>query len=192
MNTSKPERVEVPSLVEILGRIPDFRKARGKQHPLIAVLLLSCAAMLCGYSSQSAIADWGRNYGREWLHRLGFPRAKAPSQSTVHRIFLGVDVQVLEAKLAQWAEGVLQALQGLGVEADPTSTGSVHEKCWEAVAVDGKSPRGSRKQGANNAHLMSALSQSIGVVLGQVAVDDKTNEINALLDLLATLDYTAS
>ena len=61
------------------------------------------------------------------------------------------------------------------------------EQRWEAVAIDGKSPRGSRKQGAANAHLLSALSQSIGVVLAQVAVDDKTNEINAMLDLLAAL-----
>jgi predicted transposase YbfD/YdcC len=57
----------------------------------------------------------------------------------------------------------------------------------EAVAVDGKTLRGSRKQGAANAHLLSALSQSIGLVLAQVAVEDKTNEINAMLELLANL-----
>lgn len=174
---------EVPSLVEILADIPDFRKARGKQHPLVAVLLLSCAAMLCGYRSQSAIADWGHNYGLEWLRLLGFPRAKAPSQSTIHRIFLGVDVRALETKLTQWAEAVLLALRAGATE--ETEDGENPE--WEAVAVDGKSPRGSRKQGATNAHLLSALSQSIGVVLGQVAVKDKTNEINAMLELLAAL-----
>ena len=57
----------------------------------------------------------------------------------------------------------------------------------EAVAVDGKSLRGSRKMGAADAHLLSALSQRVGVVLGQVAVDDKTNEITAMLELLARL-----
>ncbi len=56
-----------------------------------------------------------------------------------------------------------------------------------AVAVDGKTLRGSRKQRAADAHLLSALSQDFGLVLGQVAVPDRTNEIVAMLDLLAQL-----
>lgn len=189
MNTSLPlpfeAELEVPSLMEILADLPDFRKASGKQHPLVAVLLMACAAMLCGYRSQSAIAEWGHNYGLEleWLTCLGFKRAKAPSQSTIHRIFSGVNVQALETKLTQWAELVLSRLGALRTH--------TNEVVWEAVAVDGKSPRTSRKQGAANAHLLSALSQSLGLVLvlvlGQVAVDDKTNEVNAMLDLLAAL-----
>jgi predicted transposase YbfD/YdcC len=96
-----------------------------------------------------------------------------------------VNVRVLETKLTQWAEAVLVALRTQRTGVGAAEEGQDPE--WEAVAVDGKSPRGSRKQGAANVHLLSALSQSTGFVLGQVAVDDKTNEINAMLELLAAL-----
>ncbi len=58
---------------------------------------------------------------------------------------------------------------------------------WEAIAVGEKSPRGSRKQGAANAHLLSTRNQNIGLVVRQVAVNDKTDEITAMLEPLAGL-----
>ena len=61
----------VMPLMQFLVDGPDFRATSGKRYPLSAVLALACAAILCGYGSYSAIAEWGRNYGR-FDRRAGF------------------------------------------------------------------------------------------------------------------------
>ena len=73
-------------LIDVFSDIPDVRKSRGKRHPFSALLALSCCAMLCGSRSYSAIADWGRNYGSEITHALGFTH-NTPCASTLHTIF---------------------------------------------------------------------------------------------------------
>lgn len=169
----------IPPLLVILAQVPDFRQAQGRRYPLLPVLTLACVAMLAGYRTVSAMAEWGDHYGAPWLPRLGFPTTRFPSQSTLHRIFKGLDAPAFEAVVAQWAEAVLTAPALPPLPDLPMAL--------EAVALDGKTLRGSRKQGAPGAHLLSALSQRLGVVLGQVAVDDKTNEIPATQELLAQL-----
>lgn len=126
-----------------------------------------------------AIAEWGHNYGADWLALFGFRNGIAPSPSTMRRVFRGLDVAQLEQRLSEWAHQVLLRLE-------PRSPGE-GEGELEAVAVDGKSLRGSRKHGAKGIHLLSAVSQRLGVVLKQVAVDDKSNEITAMQELLADL-----
>src|SRR5262249_48588586 len=92
---SKPIR----PLAQVVAEIPDVRQARGKRHPLPAVVLLSVAAMLCGYRTYAAIAEWGRNYGPELLRALGFTRAMPPCAATLYLIFKRLDVGALEAAL---------------------------------------------------------------------------------------------
>jgi len=149
----------------------DRRAANGIRSR--AVLLLSCAAMLCGYRRYGAIAEWGRNYGPALLRALGFTRATAPCAATLYLIFKRLDVTALEAALGRWAEEVLAAL--------PAEEGE-----REALAIDGKTLRGSRKQGARGAHLLSALSHRLGVTLGQQAIATKQGEQSALYTLLTT------
>jgi predicted transposase YbfD/YdcC len=160
------------ALIDVFSAIPDFRQARGKRHPLPAILALAAAAMLCGYRSYSAIAEWGRNYGQALASALGFTNGKTPCAATLHTVFRYLDKQRFEAQLGAWAEGLLSA----------TSTAA-----FEAEAIDGKSLRGSQKQGALGAHLLSVVSHRLGLTLGQGSVPEKTNEISAVNELLSGL-----
>src|SRR5262245_23713642 len=60
-------------LIEVLAEMPDFRSNHGKRHPLAAILALACSAMLCGYRSYTAIAEWERHYGEDLGGRLALP-----------------------------------------------------------------------------------------------------------------------
>jgi len=170
----------VPPLAEVFAMTPDFRSARGKRHSLQALLLLACVAMLAGAQGQSGIADWAKNYGEPWRTRLGFTHAKGPSQSTIQRVFARIAVETLEAQLAQWMQQVIAAL----------TTDARDDATLDGVAMDGKTLRMSAHCGAVNAHLLSLFSHHLGVVLGEVAVADKTNEITASADALAMLFLT--
>lgn len=165
----------VPSLAQALSLLPDFRQAKGRRYDLLPVLLLSCVAMMCGCTSQSAISDWGRNYSHQWLWRLGFKQACSPSQSTLHRIFKGIDIIKLELLLSDWSQQLLHIL------------GSTAPAEFEGASFDGKLLCGSSKQKAAQPHLLASLSHKLGLVLGQVAVSEKSNEITASNDLIEML-----
>lgn len=165
---------QIIPLVQLFVEIPDFRNNQGKRYSLSAILALACAAILCGYRSYSAIAEWGRNYGEKLTAALGFKQGQTPCAATLHTIFRDLDAEQYEARLGQWAESVLQA--------HPASKDEL-----EAVAADGKTQRGSAKQGAQGAHLLSAVSQRLGLTLAQQATRDKSNELGHIQDVLAEL-----
>jgi DDE family transposase len=161
-------------LMEVLAEVEDPRKARGKRHPLAAILALSVAATLWGAQGYGAIAEWGRNHGADLARALGFTREKTPCAGTLHYLFERLDRQVLERVLSAWAETILAAL--------PPPKGA-----REPLAIDGKTLRGSKQQGALDVHLVSVLSHRLGLTLYQQAVAEKTNEIGALPEVLSAL-----
>lgn len=167
-------------LIEVFSDIPDFRKSRGKRHPLSAMLSLSCCAMLCGYRSSSAIAEWGGNYGSAIAHALGFTH-KTPCASTLHTIFRHGDREAFAAKLGAWAESVVATAPATPMAPEPPEI---------AMAVDGKTLRGSKKHGAPGTHLLSVLAHRVGVTLTQQAVAAKTNEISAVETVLDQVGLT--
>lgn len=166
----------IPSLVEALATVPDPRQRRGRRHPLPAILALTCAAMLANCNSLLAIAQWGRDQGAPIAARLGFTRRQTPCVATLHRVFRRLDVPQFEQVVGRWAEQVAQALTPVGT--------------LQGVAVDGKTLRGSGTPAVPARHLLSALSQHLGVVLAERAVGAKANEIVELEPLLTDLVLT--
>jgi hypothetical protein len=118
------------------------------------------------------MAEWGRHYGKELAKRLGFTEGKTPSVGTLHTIFRYLDKHAFEKALQSWAECVLSHLPN---------------KAAPVLAIDGKSLRGSAHQGACEAHLLSAVSQGLGLTVFEQAVEDKTNEIGAIQTVLSSL-----
>jgi len=161
-------------LIEVLAEVQDPRHARGQRHPFAAILALAVVATLCGAKGYTAIAEWGRNYGGAFSRALGFTRSKTPCASTFFLALRDLDRHAFERLLSAWAEGALAAT--------PPPKGE-----REALAIDGKTVRGSKQQGALDVHLLSVLSQRLGLTLFQQAVADKTNEIGAIQAVLEAL-----
>jgi DDE_Tnp_1-associated/Transposase DDE domain len=156
-----------PSLAELLATIPDPRKPRGRIHPLTAVLSLAAVAMLAGMKSLEAIAQFGRDHGPALAHALGFRRGKTPAKSTLSEIFRAIDPDAFEAALRAWIQG--------------------RPAGGDAIALDGKTLKGSRDGELPGAHLLAAFAPGGAAVLGQLGVGAKTNEHKAALRLLGVL-----
>ena len=159
-------------LIEVLAEIPDFRSPHGKRHPLGAILALACSAMLCGSRSDTAMAEWGRDYGEPLVRALGFLRRRRRVPPPCIR------------SSAEW-------IGRLGSEAWSLGRGTpggrrLPRRARRRHGHRCKTLRGSQKQGASGAHLLSALAHHVGVTLAQQAVDDKTNEIPVALGVAAS------
>ncbi len=79
------------SLIEVLGRLPDPRRAPGKRHPLGAIWGLAVCAMLCGARRLYAISQRGQDQGREVSAALRFTGERTPCVSTLHQVFTRLD-----------------------------------------------------------------------------------------------------
>ena len=158
-----------PALLEVLGSVADPRSAHGRRHPLGAILGLAVCAMLCGARSLYAISQWGRDQGKGVSEALGFTRKQTPCVSTLHQVFSRLDREAFELVLGQW-------LQELGLQEG------------EALAIDGKTLRGIHGEQLPGVHLVAAYAHHSGVVVGQLAVGHKRNELEAMGRLLGRVD----
>lgn len=160
---------ERADLLTVLARVPDPRDRRGVRYPLAGVLTLAVCAVLAGARSFAAIGEFAAHLGTAQLGRLGLD--KTPVGSTMRKFFDRLDAAALEAQLAVFAWCRIRQIGGRRV-----------------IAIDGKTLRGARTSTSTTPHLIAALDHATGIVLGQNAVAEKSNEIPAVRDLLATFD----
>lgn len=158
-------------LLTALAQIPDPRDPRGIRYPLASVLAVAVCAVMAGASTFAAITDWASDLDRPAWARLGFT-ARVPVLSTVWRLLTRVDAQQLSAVLADWLRSRLPAPP------------SAPRRIRTVIAVDGKVLRGARLPDGRQVHLLSAYDTGTGLVLAQVQIAAKSNEIPAFGPLL--------
>lgn len=162
--------VDRPALLAALRSVDDPRDARGRRHRLGAILAIAACAVIAGARSYAAIAQWAADVGPDELAAVGCGPV-VPCESTIRRTLQRLNGDALDNALAAWAAGRTRPAAGR-----------------RFIAVDGKSLRGAIGPSGRCRHLMAAIDHGDGVVLSQVNVDTKTNEIPMFSRVLDPID----
>jgi predicted transposase YbfD/YdcC len=158
------------AIMGYFGRLPDPRTKEYKiRHTLYDIVFITIAAVICGAEDWYEIEDYGRD-NAQWLKQFLELPGGLPSHDTYNRVFSLFDPKALQQCFMEWVQSIATISEG------------------EIVSIDGKQMRRSGEQG-NKAiiHMVSAWSNTNHMVLGQLKVNEKSNEITAipaLLDLL--------
>lgn len=140
-------------------------------HKLIDILVIGICAVICGGDDYPSMAAFGRAK-EEWFRTfLELPHG-IPSADTFWRVFGALDPEEFQRCFLEWMQAIKQVSEG------------------EIIALDGKQLRRShdKEDGKAAIHMVSAWATSNRLVLGQVKVDDKSNEITAIPELLRGLE----
>jgi predicted transposase YbfD/YdcC len=158
-------------LSDVFVSIHDPRQSGKVRHDLVELLVVAVNAVLVGADDFVEIELWAKEK-LDWLRRYLRLVHGIPSHDTFGRLFGLIDSGQFESAFRRWVSGVIPALGA------------------DVVAIDGKTSRRSGGVDATALHLVSAFAAGAGVVLGQRATAEKSNEITAIPELLATLALT--
>jgi DDE family transposase len=161
------------SILAYFGDLDDPRIERNRKHPLINVIAIAILGVICGADNWVDIERYGKAK-QEWLGQFLDLRNGIPSHDTFGRVFRWLDAEQFQKQFIAWTERICQISSG------------------QTVAVDGKKLRRSqdRLHQREGIWMVSAWVSDNRLVLGQQKVDQKSNEITAIPELLAALDIT--
>jgi predicted transposase YbfD/YdcC len=169
--------VDVGSIASHFESLSDPRHSRNRKHRLSDVVVIAVAAIVCGCDGPTAIHRWA-GYRIDWLKKHLTLSNGIPSRDCIRRLLLALKPEAFQQCFRNW----------IAASFAPATTTTSGER--RLVAIDGKSCRGSH-DAANNLgvlHIVSAWASEEGVALGQVATEEKSNEITAIPELLSQLN----
>jgi predicted transposase YbfD/YdcC len=157
------------SPIDYFAQTKDPRIERNKEHLLEDIIFITIASVICGAETWNDIEAYGKQK-KEWLRcYLKLPHG-IPSHDTFNRVFAAIDPVEFETCFLNWIKAVAELTDGA------------------VVSIDGKTIRGSKKKESKSAiHMVSAWANANQLALGQVKVDEKSNEITAIPKLLEIL-----
>lgn len=161
------------AIEEHFSKVTDPRKDRTKAHKLIDIIAIAICAIICGAEGWTDMENYG-NSKVLWLKSfLELPNG-IPSHDTFGRVFGKIDAQQFQLAFWEWVWAVNDLVQG------------------QIVNIDGKCLRGSddKRLGKRAIYMVSAWAAENEIVLGQRKVDEKSNEITAIPELLKLLDIS--
>ena len=160
---------EAGGFIDYFTDLSDPRCDKNKLHPMPELLFVTLCAVICGAEGWQDVEDFG-HAKLAFLRRYLAYEHGIPSDDTLRRFFRAIDTDAFQQRFIQW----VQDFQYLPPES--------------VVAIDGKTSRGSFDGDKAPLHLVSAFASEARIVLGQQKVDDKSNEITAIPQLLEWLD----
>jgi len=159
--------------------LEDPRSEINRKHPLTSVVVIALIAVLAGASGPTAIAQWAAIKEELLASMLPLPHG-VPCKDVFRRVLMALRPEAFQACFAAWVRSLRdEAAAETGVER-PT------------LAIDGKTLRRShdRKNGLGALHSVTVWASEYGLSLGQVACDEKSNEITAIPELLKLVDVS--
>jgi predicted transposase YbfD/YdcC len=157
------------SLIAHFKDLPDPRLNRTKDHDLLDILIIAICTLLCGGEGFNDMEDFGLAK-EDWFRTFLTLRHGIPSHDTFNRVFAALDPKAFLDCFLRWTQSLRQAV------------------AQEIVALDGKALRRARNAKQSLKYVVSAWAESNQLVLGQLKVSDKSNEITALPELLRVLE----
>lgn len=161
------------NIMSYFADMDDPRTGQNITHPLINIVTIAILGVICGADGWVDIERYG-NAKKDWLSRFLNLEKGIPSHDSFGRVFRWLDEDAFQARFVKWTASLCEETKG------------------QLVAMDGKKLRRSqeRRKGRDGIWMVSAWSSENRLVLGQKKVDEKSNEITAIPELLTQLDIT--